>query len=340
MLYIISKDDLRIKDTLQSNSDEISLNINLTGNSVFSVVKNPNADKGDFIIQKESEISFQGVISNVETVKENMIYKINSTEIDNVFDRKIVLTNETLIASTGIEDFILQTIQDNFTNSSDELLNIGYINLNVLTHTKVNASVDTEQGIYNFRTYLGNVKETYGIFLDYEFTDTNLNITISKKNMPVFNVDATIEDVITYEEVYSVDAIAKVTVLATATNTVYNFFLLTDKTITTNSTNVNRAKGTIEAVTCEADADAYQKAVDTFKGNSYQHNISLTITKISKVYSLNDFVVGRSLKIKTSDNGIYETFVSEISKKSESNIYTVTCGNMKVTLLEKLKGVI
>lgn len=340
MIYIISKDDLTIKDTLQSDSDEINLNIDLTGKSIFTVVKLPNAVSGDFIVQKDAEIAFQGIISNVETVKENMIYKINVDEVDNLFDRKIVLTNASLISSAGIEDFIAQTIRDNFTNSADTFLNIPYINISVLTHTKINASVPTEEGIYNFRTYLGNAKEKYGIFIDYEFTETTLNITIFKKGLATLQVDATTSDVITYDETYKIDAIAKVTVLAKETGTSYNFFLLTNRTITTDSTNTNRAKGGIEAVACETDVEAYQKAVDTFKGNSYQHNISLTVTKASKIYNQDDFIVGRSLRIKTEDNGIYDTFISAINKKSNSNIYTVTCGNMKVTLLEKLKGVV
>lgn len=339
MLYIINKDDLSIKDTLQTNSDEVNLNINLTGKSTFSIMRSPNAIEGDFAIQKDKEIIYQGVVSSIKTIKEDFIYQINCNEIDDIFNRKIVLTNESLISSTGLEDFVAQTIRDNFTESTDTFLNIGYINLTVATHTKVNSTPPTEDGIYNFRTYLGNIKETYGVFLDYEFTES-LNITISHKELETLDIDATVGDIITYEEVYKVDAISKVTVLSRESGTTYNFFLLADRTITTNPNDINRAKGSIEAVACDTDTEAYQKAVDTFKGNSYQHNVTLTVNKNSKLYNENDFTIGRRVVIKTADNGIYDTYITGISKKSTSSIFTVVCGNMKVTLLDKLKGVI
>lgn len=295
---------------------------------------------GDFIVQRDNTVTFQGVASNSEKVKGNSTYTINANEIDSIFDRKIIISNEGLISSTGIEDFIKQAIINEFTNSTDTFLNIPYMQVTVLTHTPLNIEVTTENGIYNLMTLLGAVKELYGIYLDYEFQNDILTVSISKKESQPLKLDATISDIITYNENYKADTIAKVSVLSTNTSTVFDFFLLVDQTITTDSSDVNRAKGTIEVVTCTNDSDVLQKALDTFKNNSYQHNIVLTLIKSSKLYSQNDFIVGRPLQIKTEDNGIYNTFVSGISNKSNSKIYTVTCGNMKVTLLEKLKGVV
>lgn len=340
MLYVISKEDLSIKDVKQGIDYEINLNIDLTGKSTFILTESLNAEKGDFIVVKD--INYKGIIENVETEKDKNISKINASEIDNIFDRKTILSNESLISSTGLEDFIQKTINNNFSNSADTLLNISYLKAHVYTHTKLNFKVDTqESGIYNLRTFLGNVKEKYNIHLEYEFTkDGFLYVNICKGELATLDIDATLEDIITYEEVYSVDTISKVTVLATETNQQFNYYLLTDRTISTDINNSNRAKGTIEIVTCESDVDAYQKAIDTFKSNSYKHNIELIITKDSKIFNENDFIIGRNLRIKTKNNGIYNTFISEINKKGNSNVYAVTCGNMRVTLLEKLRGVV
>ena len=153
-------------------------------------------------------------------------------------------------------------------------------------------------------------------------------------------IDATIEDVVEYDEVYSVEVVAKVTVLSKATSTQFNYYLKTDRTVTTNAGDPERAAGKIEVETCEEDSEAYQTALDAFKSNSYQHNIAMTLIKDSKIYSEADMTVGRLLKIKTKDNGIYETFISSKTKKSDSNLYQIECGNMRVTLINKLKGVI
>lgn len=343
MLYILSFTDLKITDTIPEISGDTEETINQSGKSFFTVIKKPLANEGDFIIQKDAdEIIYQGIVDYIETVKENMIYKIHVKEMGKLFDRKIIVSNESLIASVGIEDFISQTIHDQFTHSTDTILNIPYIQVVVNTHTKVSAQLETDRGVLNFCTYIGNVMETYGIGLTYQFDSGNnvLTITIEKLADEQLNIDATLQDVIQCVENYKVDAIAKVTVLALDTNTQFHFFLKTDRTITTNVADLDRAKGKIETVYCEKDTDAYQRAVDTFKGNSYQHNIVMSIDKNSKLIDANELFIGRKLCIKTRENGIYETFIASISKRSNTNIYTVTCGNMKITLLQKLREVI
>lgn len=338
MLYILSKVDLIVKDIIQTVSYKLEQNIDLTGKSVSKLSHKPNAEKGDFVIEKE--LNYKGIILDVESEKESSVHELHLDEIDNIFNRKIILSNESLISSVGIEDFIAKTIKDNFTESDDLLLNIPYIKIDIKSHTTINAKVDTDGGIYNFRTYLGNVKERYNINLDFEFKGSELIIAIYQSNLETLEVDATIEDIITYQEVYSVDVIAKVTVISKESGNTFDYFLLTDRTTTTDKNDPNRAKGSVEVVTCEEDVDAQQAALDAFKSNSYQHNIELTLTRDSKVFNENDFIVGRNLRIKTKDNGIYNTFISAVNKKSDSRSYVVTCGNMRITLIDRLKEVV
>lgn len=336
MFHVISKEDLSIKDILQISDFEIEENINLNGKSTFKVSRIPIALKGDFIQYGE----FKGIISNIETTKKSSLYVINVEDINSLFDRKIILTHEDLIASDGLEDFIAQTIHDRWTDSSDTLLNIEYLNVIVSSHTSLNITVDTSEGIYNFRTFLGNVKEKYGVELDYYFVGNQLNVFISKKSPATFNVDLTIQDIVAYNEVYSVDVIAKVTVLSKETNTEFNYFLRTDRTITDNASDPNRAVGKVEAVTCEKDDDVYQKAVDTFKANSYAHNIAFSLVSSSLVYESGELYVNRPLQIKTHDNGIYLTFIAKRKHKMKSTVIEYECGNIKVNLIDKLKGVL
>lgn len=336
MLYVISKEDLSIKDIVQISDYVIEENINLNGKSTFTLSRMPNAVKDDFVKCNE----FKGIISNIESTKDSEVYKIQVEDINALFDRKIILTNQALIASTGLEDFIHQTIYDRWTNSSDTLLNITYLNVSIGTHTPLNISVDTEEGIYNFRTFLGNVKEKYGIEIDFEFSGSQLNIVISKKAPTEYDIDLTIADIVLYDEVYSVDVISKVTVLSKETGSEFNYYLLSDRTITTDAMDPDRAVGKIEAVTCEKDVDAYQKAVDTFKSNSYKHNISFSLVSDSLVYEQNELYVNRPLRVKTFDNGIYSTFIAKIKKSMKTGVIEYECGNIKISLIDKLKGVL
>lgn len=340
MLYIVSKSNLEILQELEIISDNININNLLTGKSTFTVYKKPLANKGDFIISKDTEIRFQGVITNVETVKEKTVYRISADEMDGMFDSDIILQNEDLITTDGMERFIEQTIYDNFVNSSDQFLNAKYIN--VITNSQTILNVSMGNLIFNLKSYLGLIKKTYGICLDYEFINNGLQISISKKAIETLTIDATIEDIITYQEVYQGETVAKVTVIAANTHDIYHYVLLTDGSISDNLSHPNRVIGAVKTVSASKNAEVEQKAIDTFKTNSYQHNIQLSLSKDSQVFDESDFIVGRKVTIKTKDNGIYDTYIDSVSKTSNSRLYTVTCGNMKVNYTDKVnaKGVL
>lgn len=335
MIYILSKTDLSIKDSKQVSDYSIENNINLNGKSSFILASRPNAEKGDYIKYH----NFIGIISRIESNKGYESCKIHVDDINSLFDRKIILSNDSLISSTGLEDFIAEVITDRWISTGDSLLNIDYINLTVSTHTPYNFTVETQDGVYNFLTFLGNVKEYYGIELDYSFTSTQLNITISKKNYTELDIDLSASDVVNYDEVYSVDIIAKVVVKSNESNTETNYYLLNDRTISTDVSNVNRVIGDVEMVVCEKDVDVYQKAVDTFKSNRYNHNIAFDLISDSKLYEVSELFVNRPLRIKTRLNGVYNTFIAKESYTLKSKVIQYECGNMKVKLTDKLKGV-
>lgn len=338
-IYILDKDTLAIKDIVQTDTYNISQDIRLAGKSSFTIATPLKMVTGDYIIKKRKDIEYQGVISTVETIKKNNLYKIYTRELASIFDRQIVLSGVEQIETVGIETFVESTIKTYFTNSSDPFLNIKCITTIVKTNTPMDIEVSNQDNIYNFMEFLGFINETYGVHLEFKMENKKWVISIIKKEPTTMDVDATISDIVTYNESYQADTISKVVVLSKKTQAIFEYYLLVDGTITTDSTDVNRAKGTIETITCSRDKEARQKAEDTFRKNSYQHNITITLTKDSKLYSLDDFSIGRLLKIKTESSGIYNTFVAKIDTTSDSKIYTITCGNMKVTLLEKLKGV-
>lgn len=334
MLYIISKYDLAIKDIIQVSDYTIEENIGLNGNSDFVLSQNPRAVKGDFVQFKD----YLGVISNIETVKQSNVFKVNTDEISALFDRRIILKNQGFILSDGIEDFVANVIYEEWTNSSDTFLNINYINVVTKTHTPMIISIENEEGIYNFRTFLVNINKLYNIGLSYSIQGSHLNISITKNNPYTFDLDLNIQDIIRYEEVYSVDVIAKVTVLSKESNSEFSYYLKSDRTITTDIADPNRVNGKVECVVCEIDLEVSQKALDTFKSNSYTHNISLSLISDSKVYEEKELTINRPLRVKTSDNGIYFTVITKKKRRMKSIITEYECGNIRVSLIDKLKG--
>ena len=105
-------------------------------------------------------------------------------------------------------------------------------------------------------------------------------------------------------------------------------YLLNDRTTTTDKNNVNRAKGKIVTVYTEKYEEAQQKALDTIKANSYNHNITFNMYK--------KFIkVGTPIAIKTKESLILDTYISSI-KITQNDFYEYTCGNIRINFIDKL----
>ncbi len=175
LVYFLSKTDLEIKDVIEFENYEYVIDEETNKNTIFNIMKKINADNGDIVVlQRNSEIDYIGIIKDIENENGELKRKITLKYISNIFDRKIILENEGLISQTGVEDFIAKQIYNNFTKSDDIFLNIGWLDVEVKTHTKITKSVDNENGIYNFHTFITNCNQNYNIVLDFSY--------INKKN--------------------------------------------------------------------------------------------------------------------------------------------------------------
>jgi len=342
LCYFISKKDFSILKCVEVNSYSVAHNLDCGGKTKITIAENPNASDEDFAILKDGKnIKFKGIIENIDNVDGEKKYTVSCLEIERIFDRKILLSDSDIISETGIEDFIAKTIQTYFSESGDAFIDMSYINCNVLTHTKVNAKPSTEAGIYNFKTYIGNIKEQYGIFLDFEFTKTNLNISIYKKEQASMQIDTTITDITSCKEIYKIKVLSKLCVVwlntLTQAETMRYFYLHSDRSI--SEVNEDRIDGTVSTIYIEAETEEemIQEVRNEFKSNSYSHSIEADILATSKLYSIYELYVGHEVMIKTAAAGIQESIISSISFDDKADIISVKFGILKVTLTDKLK---
>lgn len=237
------------------------------------------------------------------------------------------MQNENVIKTTGIEDFIKNTINANFIQNTDTFVNISYLELQVNTHTTKQTSVtNVENGIFNLHTWMTNCTQSYNVVYDFNIVNGKLVMTIELKDYDKELVDVNAQPISNYMEVFETNVVSKVIVL-TSTNT-YTLYLKTDRTTTTDPTDVDRAEGRVETVYTENYSDAPQKALDTMKANSYNHNITFNY--------LNRFIkIGTPIAIKTKNSLIYDTYISAI-KITPKKFIEYTCGNIRVGFIEKL----
>lgn len=337
---IISRYTLTLLDTVTVSNYEISLSGDFDGTSLIVLHRKPAAEEDDFILLYDDGLVFQGIIKNIENEKGQNAYTVSAFELQKLFDRKVILSNESLL-STGIEDFIADQITGNFISSDDDLLNIGYLTVTAKTHTPVAAKPQNDEGIYNLCTYMGNALTNYGIFTNFEFTAGSLNVVIENKVQSELKIDTSLANIVNLVEVFEAKALAKLTVLWNngTSITPKQFFLKTDRTITDDITDPDRAKGSVDVIisVAETEAEMRQEAIDQFKANSYQHKITFDVIP-SRLVSKADLYVGHQLTVKTG-SGVKDSIITGISHSNGQTAISVTLGQLAVTLVEKLKGV-
>lgn len=334
--YFLDRFTFDIKDVVDLQDFEINVDEETNSNSYLTIVKKINAGDKDFVvINEDDKISYIGIINSPVNENGEQKYSITSKYITNLFDRDIILKNESLISSTGVEDFIKYTIENEFTKSTDTLLNIKYLDVEVLSHTKIQKSVDNvENGIYNFHTYITNCTQNYNISYSFKIENGRLKMSIKKINTETILIDTNISDIANYSEVFETNVVSKVTVKTA--NNVFNYFLLADRTTSTDINNKNRAVGLVKTVYTEKDEDAKQTAMNEFKGNSYEHLVQFDINKKSKLFDLENLEIGTPVKLRTKSNIVVNTYISAITRKKSSEFYSIKTGNIRINFIEKL----
>ena len=350
LAYVLDADDLSVKDLLEFETYEFQTDSEFSDKSTIVTAVMPNIEHDDFVICKcDGATVFVGICDNYASESDQETYKITLRQKECFFDRFVFVKNEFLISANGVEDFIAQTIIDNWIESGDEMLYRTYLTATAMTHTpiaaKVSTTVSLTDGAYNLKTYLGNVLEFYHIYVDFDFSvNGRLELLIYKDDSAAADIDVLLTDVSGYTETYSVDALTKLNVQWKLTDeddspTNWTYYLKANRTITTDGTDPDRAVGSTRSmqIVAETQAEMYQKVVDVFSKNSYAHKINFMLFMDSKLYDYRNYYVGRSANIKTK-SGIRSSLVTARAISSESRFVTISFGKLKITLIEKIRG--
>ena len=327
-MWIFDHKDFTVKDIVEITDYEINIDEETNSNTLISVLKKTTAKARDLVaIKKNNEVVYWGIVDNIQNTDGQALYQYTLKYITNLFNQNIKLENESLLSSTGVEDFIKNAISTNFTNNTDTFVNLTYLEVNVMTHTKKQISVSNVQdNIYNLHTWMTNCTQNYDIVYSFSIVNKKLQMTIEVKSENKELIDVNAQPISNYTEVFETDVVSKVVVL-TDTNP-YTLYLLNDRTTTTDMNNKNRAEGKIETVYTQNYEDAPQMALDTIKANSYNHNITFAY--------YNRFIqVGTPIAIKTKESLIYNTYISAI-KITQNKFIEYTCGNIRINFIDKL----
>lgn len=334
-MWIFDYKEFTVKDIVEIANYEINIDEETNANTIINVLKKTTAKARDIVvIKKNNEVIYWGTTDNIQNEDGKSLYEYTIKYITNLFNQNVILKNEELIKTTGVEDFIAKTITDNFISNSDTFLNLTYLQVVVKTHTKKNTTVsNVDNGIYNLHTWMTNCTQLYDIVYSFNIVNKKLVVTIESKEMQKELIDVKAQPISNYTEVFETDVVSKVTVLYDKENEIekkgqYTLYLLNDRSTTTDMENENRAEGKVETVYTVNKEDAEQMALDKMKANSYNHNITFA-------YNDRFIPVGTPIAIKTKESLIFDTYISAV-KISQNKFYEYTCGNIRINFIDKL----
>lgn len=334
-LYILSKQDLSILSICKLSDYQINLDEETNAKSTFTLMKTNGLKKDNFMVLNGLYRQFLFVIDDVQTEKSSDAVTVTALDISNIFDRKVIEKNTDTMTSNSIEEFIANTMSENFVNSDDTALNIGYIDIYWKTNTQGTVATNAENGLYNFHTFLINCRQYKNIYTDFKFENGRLRIDISYKEETTELIDTTLPEVTDYNKIYEEDVTAKVQVYIREDGSEYNLYLKTDRTTTTNKDDPDRASGKIEVISVDTADRAPEEALNVMKGNNYKHLVEFKIAKTSKLMDIVKLYIGRAVRIKTDDD-IYDSYISAITLSDENFVYFKS-GSLRNTLIDKLK---
>lgn len=335
--YIISKMDLKILSVVKLIDYELNLDEETNSKSIIKLKKCEGLADGNFVVINGAYKQFLFVIpvGGVSSEKDESIVTITLLDISNIFNRDVIEKDIDVMTANGLEDFIALQISENFIVSDDNFLNIDYIIVSVNTHTKKFENTNANNYLYNFHTFLTNCRQNSNITTSFKFEDNKLKINIENKILDKKIVDTTVADVTNYKKTYEIKATAKVSCYCQDTKKIYNLYLKTDRTTTTNKDDTNRAAGNIEAISVEKEENAHNECLNVIKSNFYKHLVEFKIFKKSKLMNVNELEIGTPVLIKTDDD-VYDSYISAIKIKDENFVYFKS-GKLRINLIDKLK---
>ncbi len=328
-MWIFAWRDFAVKDAVQLAGAEIVEDEETNCASNVIVMGDHGAESGDIVaIKKNGEIVYWGIIDEIqnESNENRFVYKLKY--ITNMFNQHIETSaaSEELVRTTGIEDNIADRISAYFINNSDTFVNRPYLQVNVITHTPKQIGISNmEHGIYNLHTWMTNCTQKYDITYKFYIENGKLNIDIENVAQTKMLIDTEFQNISDYNEVFETEITSKVRV--TTDTRGYNLYLLNNRTTTTNENDPNRAAGKTEIVYTSNYDDAPQTALDVFKSNSYNHNVTFKYDKY--------IPVGTPIAIKTKNQSIIDSYISKVTINS-GKFFEYECGNIRVNFIDKL----
>ena len=312
-LYILSNKNLKILSIAKLTDYQINLDEETNAKSTFSLMKTNGLKKENYMVLNGLYRQFIFVIDDVQTEKDSDVVTVTALDISNIFDRKVIEKNIDIMKSKSIEEFLANTISENFVNSDDTALNVGYIDIGWKTNTKTTVATNAENGLYNFHTFLINCRQYKNIYTDFKLENLGNPQTVEGKRINIEAKNRKIVDISFHGESTQKTRSGKnLAILGVTSGTIGEVPFIVDKgTININGTTIS------------GDANYYF--------NSFRVSNSGVATFWIEITGYTDKLSNQAgiLLQESSDNSTWSTTKEISCKSTATKQYQVTLDNSK-----------
>jgi hypothetical protein len=344
-LLFLDRSTLQYKDNAYiSTQYELVLDMVLIKRSTFKVNKtNLNCMIGDIVILQNDSYSYIGILESIELI-DDYTTSIKSLDFREIFNLEIPA-----VSFTGdLADYLYQIITNYFKNNSDAKQNLSYLTISKETSVTGSLSFDSDN-IINMSKIFELVSKGYGIsfstdvtYLRGRITGIVFRIVSVNQGMVIRSDFSSILNVETNDSTSQL--VNKVIYYPKSDNQIYHsiktYYLLINGDITEDASSEGRYTSVMAKSYIYTDND-YEtletKARSEMVTSKLDHNITFMIDMKNKVFipfvniQLGDYV-SFIHKGKT-----YESVITGITFKDSMNFATITLGEYRVKLTEKIQ---
>jgi len=345
-VIILNRKDLSVLDFGYVN-DEFNIVIDnvITQKSSFTVNKlNVNAKIGDILTIKDKNINYIGIICSLVENKTKYTTDVQTNDFISILDVDVKVSNY----SGDIGLFICNLINEVYVLTDDMQQQISYLKLYRDVSNIIDDLVFEEDEVMTISSLIKSFNKNYKIELKYELeyskgkiSGIGLHLKTCESGLVLKSDFKGISNLVITDS--STQVTNKLTFLPSDSNAVHHevvyYYLLTDGTITTDSTSnlrFNIVRNEIIIYTDDEYETILTQAQTKLLETSLDHSITFEYicdNEIAKPFF--DFNVGDYIRFITPTK-IYQTLVTKMQFRSDLNTLYLTLGEYRVTLTEQI----
>ena len=345
-LIFLREQDLYVLDHAYATDDyEIVFDALVPQKSKFVINKTKlKAEIGDLLVTRQNNYFYVGVITSLKETDKNTI-NLEAMDYLSIFDVEVPLPTS---FNGNIANFIIARINETFKTSGDAYQNISYLQFESEVNVQASLSYEADTKA-NLLDLVEEFSKTYGIRLSYELVITNgsfsnikVKVVATKRGVNLrYNLST-----ITNLEIKDTNenSLNKIVFVPKSDNSSYRsrvtYYLYTDGTISTVNNLDRRNKKVKFKYDYYTDNDypsLLTKATKELIDSSLKHSITFDFAFIAnKVEFLDDLSVGTFVQFISKEK-VYDTLISKVVYKGTLNKASITLGEYRVTLTDKLK---